>query len=83
MSLTHSDAKAAVPALLVAKSEAVTAAALLLSPWEPDPVLPLTALGLGMGGKPLAEVDGGLLEHLRRDLVPPHKAYDLLGNGSI
>jgi hypothetical protein len=87
VTLTDPDADVAAPTLFVAQPEAVTAVALLLAQREPDLATPTrAALGrprLGVGGKRTAEVDRGLLEHLRGNLVPPCEAGHLPGDRAV
>jgi hypothetical protein len=84
VSPTNPDASPAGPAVgLVAQPEAVATAPLALSPREAGPALPFAVLGPGVGGQRPAEVDGGLLEHLCGDLVPPLQAQHMLGDCAI
>src|SRR5918996_5613608 len=83
MALTDPNVIAAVLALLVAQSEAVPTASFAFAPREADLVLPLSGFGLGVGRECPTEVDRGLLEHLRGNLVPPRQARDLLGDSAV
>src|SRR5215218_20327 len=83
MALTDPNVIAAALALLVAQSEAVPTPSLAFAPREADPVLPTSGFGLGVGRECPTEVDRGLLEHLRGDLMPPRQARDLLGDGAV
>ena len=82
--LTNPDTAAAALALVVAEPEAVMAASLALAPRKAHP-LPLAAArpGLGIGGERPTEIDGGLLEHLGSDFMPPGKASHPLGAVAI
>jgi hypothetical protein len=70
--------------LLVAQTEAVAATAFALANGETNlSALPRAGLRVMVGSKGTAEIDGGLLEHLRGDLVSPDKPGDLLRGRSI
>jgi hypothetical protein len=81
MTLPDPDREGPAPGLLVAQPEAVAAASLVPASREADPVaLALASLRVPVGGKGAAAIHGGLLEHLRADLVPPCKPSHLQGS---
>jgi hypothetical protein len=76
---THPDAVG-----VVAQPEAIPAAALPLLPGKADPpASTLAGLRVLVGGECAAQVDRGLLEHLRGDPVPPSQSGHLLGGSAI
>src|SRR4029453_16902608 len=83
MSHSDADAEGAILPLFVAETEAVAAAPLALAPRKPDPDWPVAGAGLCVGSEGPAEVNCGLLEHLRSNITTPWQARDLLGDGPV
>src|SRR5919108_1646913 len=81
--LADADRAAAALAMLVAGPEAVPTLPLTFPPWEAELPAAVGRLSLSVGGERPTKIYRGLLEHLARDLTPPHKAGHLLGDGAI
>jgi hypothetical protein len=79
MTFPDADQVTAISVLLVAQTEAVATASLAPVSGKTHP--PVPALGVCRERPP--EVDGGFLEHLRGDLMPPGKPGHLLGGCAI
>jgi hypothetical protein len=79
MTFPDADQVTAISVLLVAQTEAVATAS--LAPVSGETHRPVPAFGVCRERPP--EVDGGFLEHLRGDLMPPGKPGHLLGGCAI
>jgi hypothetical protein len=64
-------------------SSSTRTAPLALAPRKPDPDSPVAGAGLCVGSEGPAEVNCGLLEHLRSNITTPWQARDLLGDGPV
>jgi hypothetical protein len=69
---------------LVPQAETVAAATFALAPGKAESTAAVCALlSPAVGGQRTTEVDRGLLEYLRGDLLPPGKSGHLLGDDAI
>src|SRR5687767_6545151 len=84
MAFPDPDAGGCAVAALVAESEAIAAAPFALGSWEAHlPALAAAGLALKVGSNRPTQVDCGLLEHLRGNLISPGKARHQLGDGLV
>jgi hypothetical protein len=73
MSFPDADCIAAAWILLVPKTKALAVPSFTLGSWEAD----LTT-ALRISSEPSAQIDGGFLEYLSGDLLPPREPGDVL-----